>query len=218
MADASASRNDQPALTCLVADDHPAILDAISRFLGSGTEIDVVGLAADGAEAFAKIEALRPDVALIDVAMPQLNGVEIARRLLEDGVETGVILYSGHGERALVLEALDAGARGFVLKGGPLSDLPRAVRIVAGGGTFVDAELAGILTRAEPPTQLRNLTQREREVLRLLAHGMRNDEVAQRLSISPLTVGTHVKHVMEKLQADTRTEAVAKALRQSLIL
>jgi len=86
MADTSASRNDEPALTCLVADDHPAILDAVSRFLDSGTGIEVVGLAADGAEAFSKIEELRPDVALVDVAMPRLNGVEIVRGLLEDGL------------------------------------------------------------------------------------------------------------------------------------
>lgn len=218
MADTSASRNDEPALTCLVADDHPAILDAVSRFLDSGTGIEVAGLAADGAEAFSKIEELRPDVALVDVAMPRLNGVEIVRGLLEDGVETGVILYSGQGGRALVFEALDAGARGFVLKGGPLSDLLRAVRIVARGGTFIDGELAGILSRAGTSEQIRSLTPREREVLRLLADGMRNDEVSKRLSISQFTVRTHVEHAMEKLQAKTRTEAVAKALRDSLIV
>ena len=204
-------------ITCLIADDHPAILDSLSRYLETDGRIEVVGQASDGATAFAKLEQLRPDIAVVDVHMPSLNGVELIRSLREGGIETRVILYSGQGDRALVIEALDAGAEGFVKKGGPLSDLPRAVRIVAEGGTFVDAELAGALTGSRAVERLPLLTQREREILRLLADGLRNDEVAQALSISPLTVRTHVKNAMEKLKADTRTEAVAKALRQSLI-
>ena len=128
-----------------------------------------------------------------------------------------MILYTGNAERAVLLEALDAGARGFLLKEAPLDDLMRAIRIVGEGGTYVDAALAGLLAGPLAADRLPSLTKREREILRLLADGMRNEQVAPRLSISPLTVRSHVKNAMRKLEADTRTEAVAKALRDSLI-
>jgi DNA-binding NarL/FixJ family response regulator len=117
----------------------------------------------------------------------------------------------------LLVEALDIGARGFLLKESPLADVARAIRVVAGGGTFVDPALAGTLAGPMATDRLRALTKREREILRLLADGMRNEQVAVQLLISPLTVRTHVKHAMEKLEADTRTQAVARALRESLI-
>jgi DNA-binding NarL/FixJ family response regulator len=178
--------------------------------------IEVTGRARDGDEALAKIEARKPDVAVVDLRMPRASGVEIAKRAARSSPDTGVILYTAYGERALLTEALDAGARGFVLKEAPLDDLVRAVEIVAGGGTYVDPVLAGVLassTAAEVPS----LTQRERDVLRLLADGLSNEEIGKRLFISPETVRTHIRKAMDKLDADTRTEAVAKALRQSLI-
>lgn len=202
---------------CVVVDDHPAIVDAVCRFLEGEDGILVVGRALDGDEALRLIEEERPDVAVIDIRMPRLGGIEIARRLAAAGVETGVILYTGFPERALVIEALDAGARGFLLKEAPLDDLVRAVRMVAGGRTYVDPVLAGVLIGPEVTERLPGVTTREREVLRLLADGLRNEEIGLRLSISPLTVRTHVKNVMRKLEADTRTQAVANALRQSLI-
>jgi DNA-binding NarL/FixJ family response regulator len=149
--------------------------------------------------------------------MPGLGGIEVLERVRAAGDRPAVILYTGYRERSLLLEALDAGARGFLLKEAPLVDLARAIRVVARGGTYVDPELAGLLTGQEATTRLVTLTKREREILRLIADGMRNEEIGQALSISPLTVRTHVKHAMEKLEADTRTQAVASALRQSLI-
>jgi DNA-binding NarL/FixJ family response regulator len=128
-----------------------------------------------------------------------------------------VILYTGLAERALLLEAIDAGAHGFVLKDAPLEELSRAIRIIAEGGSYVDPVLAGTITSAEAASRLPALTPREREILRLLADGMRNEEVALRLEISALTVRSHVKNAMVKLEADTRTQAVARALRESLI-
>jgi DNA-binding NarL/FixJ family response regulator len=178
--------------------------------------IEVAGRARDGDEALTKIEARKPDVAVVDLRMPRLSGVEIARRAARSSPETGVILYTAYGERALLTEALDAGARGFVLKEAPLDDLVRAVETVAAGGTYVDPVLAGVLasTSAE---DVPSLTQRERDVLRLLADGLSNEEIGKRLFISPETVRTHIRKAMDKLDADTRTQAVAKALRQSLI-
>jgi DNA-binding NarL/FixJ family response regulator len=202
---------------CILADDHPAILDAVARFLEEVEGVELVGRAADGARALQLIAELTPDVAVLDIRMPDVGGIEIARRLTEGGSKTAVILYTGASERAVLLEGLDAGARGFLLKEAPLDDLARAIRIVAGGGTYVDAALAGVLAGPQAAERLYTLTKREREVLRLLADGMRNEEVGQRLSISPLTVRTHVKNAMTKLEADTRTQAVARALRESLI-
>jgi len=201
---------------CLVADDHPAILSAVTDFLQE-EGIDVVAQARDGQEAFAKIESVRPDVAIVDLQMPGLTGIELARKVTEARVSTGIVLYTGHGDRALLTEAVDVGARGYVLKEAPLPDLLRAISTVAEGGTYVDPVLAGALAAPGAADKLPALTQREREVLRLLADGLSNEEVGKRLFIAPDTVRTHVRKAMRKLDADTRTQAVATALRQSLI-
>jgi DNA-binding NarL/FixJ family response regulator len=128
-----------------------------------------------------------------------------------------VILYTAYGERALLTEALDAGARGFVLKEAPLAEVLRAVELVAEGRTYVDPVLAGVLSSGAAADKTLKLTQRERDTLRLLADGHSNEEIGKRLFISPETVRTHVRKAMAKLDADTRTQAVATALRQSLI-
>ena len=209
------STRDSP-INCLVADDHPAMLRAVTEIL-QATGVQVIAEAVDGEEALAKIETRKPDVALVDIRMPRLSGVEVARRAARASPDTAVILYSGYGDKALLLEALDAGARGFVLKEAPLVDLHRAIEIVADGGTYVDPVLAGALATSEATSKLRSLTQRERDVLRLLADGQSNEEIGKALFISAETVRTHVRKAMAKLEADTRTEAVAKALRQRLI-
>ena len=202
---------------CVIADDHPAIIDAVSRYLADVDDVEIVAQAQDGDQALRLIEELVPDVAIVDIRMPGATGIDIARKLSAEESPTKVILYTGHSERSLLLEALDAGARGFLVKEAPLDDLARAIRTICGGGTYVDPALAGVLAGPQAAERLPTVTKREREILRLLADGMRNEQVAQQLSISPLTVRTHVKNAMQKLEADTRTEAVAKALRDSLI-
>ena len=159
----------------------------------------------------------KPTVALVDLRMPRLSGIELARRATRSTPDTAIILYTAHGERALLTEALAAGARGFLLKEAPLSDLVRAVEMAAGGQTYVDPGLAGVLASSDAAAKATRLTQRERDVLRLLADGLTNEEIGKRLFISPETVRTHVRKAMDKLDADTRTQAVATALRQSLI-
>jgi DNA-binding NarL/FixJ family response regulator len=178
--------------------------------------IEVTGRARDGDEALTKIETRKPDVAVVDLRMPRLSGVEIARRATRSSPDTGVIVYTAYGERALLTEALDAGARGFVLKEAPLDDLVRAVESVASGNMYVDPVLAGVLATTATAA-LPALTQRELDVLRLLADGHSNEAIGKLLFISPETVRTHIRKAMDKLDADTRTQAVAKALRQSLI-
>jgi DNA-binding NarL/FixJ family response regulator len=201
---------------CLIADDHPAVLSAVAAFLKT-EGVEIIGQAGNGKEALTQIVALKPDVAIVDLRMPGLSGIELAREAARTAPSTGVILYTGAADQALLVEAVDAGARGFVLKEGPLTDLIRAIEIVATGGTYLDAVLAGTLASSKATERLVELTQREREVLRLLAAGRKYDEIGKELFISPETVRTHVRKAMERLDANTRTEAVATALRQALI-
>jgi DNA-binding NarL/FixJ family response regulator len=200
----------------VVADDHPVVLEAVTAYLDRAG-IDVVARARDGNEALAAIRSHRPQVALVDIGMPRKGGMEVAREASRTDRGTGVILYTGMAEREVLTEALDAGARAFLLKEAPLEDLVRAIETVASGGVYVDAVLAGVIASAECARKSPKLTQRERDVLRLLADGLRNEEIGKRLFISPETVRTHVRKAMDKLNADTRTQAVATALRQSLI-
>ena len=204
------------SFTCLVADDHPAMVAAVAAVL-EDHGIEVVGRARDGEEALAKIESLRPQVALLDLRMPRLSGLDVARRAQRLPSPPAIVLYTAFGEGALLTEALDAGARGFVLKEAPLADIVRAVELVAGGGTYVDPALAAIFAGAAVTDKVPTLTQREREVLRLLSEGKTNEQIGKELFISPETVRTHVRKAMDKLEANTRTQAVATALRQSLI-
>ena len=203
-------------ITCLVADDHPAMIEAVCSVLEEHG-IEIAGRARDGEEALAKLETRNPTVALVDLRMPRLSGIEVARHARRVAPATAVIVYTAYGERALLTEALDAGVRGFLLKEAPLGDLVRAVEMVAAGETYVDPGLAGVLATSDAAVKATKLTQREREVLRLLADGLTNEEIGKRLFISPETVRTHVRKAMSKLDADTRTQAVATALRQSLI-
>ena len=206
-----AAREEQ--ITCVIADDHPAVLDSVSRVL-ERSGIDVVAQVRDGEDAVRAIEELEPRVAVIDLRMPGMSGIAVARRVAK---LTAMILYTGYSDRTLLIEALDAGVRGFVLKEAPLGDVSRAIETVAKGAVYVDPVLAGVLASGEATQLLTMLTQREREVLRLLADGMRNEEIGRELHIASETARAHIRNAMRKLDADTRTHAVATALRQSLI-
>ena len=198
-----------------MADDHPAMLAAVTAFL-ERNGFEIVGRAADGREAAAVIASARPGVALVDLHMPHLSGIQVARAVAGEAPDTAFVFYTAFGDRAMLSEALEAGARGFVLKEAPLADLLRAVERVAAGEAYVDPVLAGALV-GPVAQQTPALTARERDVLRLLADGRSNDAIATELGISTETVRTHLRKAMTKLEADTRTHAVATALRHSLI-
>lgn len=204
-------------LHCLVADDHPAIVTFLREFLaGEGYEVDAT--ANDGEEALEKITNRHPDVALLDIRMPRLGGIDIARSAAKTSPQTAIIAYTGFGDEAMVSDALDAGIRGIVQKDAPLADVRRAIEIVAAGGVYIDPTLSGKIAGSKGRVrEARPLTQREREVLRLLAEGLHNDEIGRRLFISPETVRTHIGKAMDKLGAETRTQAVAMAIREQLI-
>lgn len=203
-------------ISCLVADDHPAVVEAVGAALAANG-IDVVGRASDDEEALELIRRLAPSVALVDLRLPHLGGIELARRSARSSPGTGVILSAASNERMLLSEALAAGARGFVFTDARVSELVRAVEAVAHGGMYIDPTLVGAMLSAPRTGASPALTQRELDVLRLLAEGYSNEEIGNRLSISPETVRSHAGNAARKLSARNRTQAVAIALRQSLI-
>jgi DNA-binding NarL/FixJ family response regulator len=204
------------SLTCVIADDHPSVLQFLSRYLSS-SGITITASTRDGEEALRKIEQTRPTVAVLDARMPRLGGLDVLRALSAAGSPTRVILYTGYGDDAMLSDALDAGVGGVIDKEAPLDDLVRAIQVVAEGGTYLDPTAAAGLIAQRRRTRSHALTQREREVLRLLADGCTNEQIGAELSISPQTVRTHVQKAMEKLGATNRVQAVATALRESLI-
>jgi DNA-binding NarL/FixJ family response regulator len=201
-------------LTCVVADDHPAVSDSVCRFLES-CGIAVVARVADGAAAADAIELHRPTVAVLDHRMPVLGGLDVARRSARSAPETAIVLYTGYSDGALLNDALDAGVRGVILKEAPVEDLLRAVRTAAAGGVYLDPVFSAALVSARSGAAEARLTPRQREVLRLLADGLRYEEIGRRLFIAPETARTHVRKAMEKLGVATRTAAVAAALRRA---
>jgi DNA-binding NarL/FixJ family response regulator len=208
-----AAVNSKP--TCVVADDHPPVLESVSRFLDAHGH-RIVGRAGSGQEALALIESQRPLLALLDLRMPDLAGAAVIRRVSRTTPQTFCVVYSGFGDAAILNEVLDAGARGYVLKDAPLDALVRALQTVAGGGMYIDPALADVLIRATPAREL-GLTPRERDVLRLLSDGHSNESIGRELFISPDTARTQLGTAMAKLGVSTRTQAVAKALRDELI-
>jgi DNA-binding NarL/FixJ family response regulator len=200
---------DGAAITCLVADDHPAVIDSLSRVL-TGAGVDVVAAARSGREALAALAESSPRVALLDVRMPDIGGIELAREIRTLSPDTAVVLYTASGNRNILEDALEAGVSGLVLKDAPLTDIVRAIQTAAAGSLYVDPALAGVAGRV-------TLTDREREILRLLAEGNSNEEIAERLFLSPETVRAHVVKASKKLGARNRTHAVVEAMRLSLI-
>jgi DNA-binding NarL/FixJ family response regulator len=200
-------------LTCIVADDHPVVAQAIQAVLVA-RGVEVLAVVNTGESALEEIERTRPLIALVDMGLPDVDGAEVARRLQRLSPETAVIVFTGRSDFAVLTEALDAGARGFVLKDAPLPDLVRAIEMVAEGALYIDPGLASLLVDAKDGERL---TPREREILRLIADGLGNEQIGAQLFISPQTVRTHVGKAMAKLEVGSRTEAVAVALRQKLI-
>jgi DNA-binding NarL/FixJ family response regulator len=212
--DDGAERRAVGSVTVTIADDHPAVLDAVSRFLEQNG-ISVLGTAADGEDAIREIEQLRPKVAIVDLRMPGFSGGEIIRRARAVAPDTALLVYTGLIDHATIGDALDAGANGVIEKDASMLELVRAVRLVAVGRSYIDASLASTLLQGSGFAA--GLTTRELEVLRLLSDGNSNESIANALHIAPDTVRAHVRKAMAKLGSTTRTQAVATALRQSLI-
>ncbi len=205
-----------------IADDHSLVRQGLRRYLDTADDIEVVGEAANGEEAIDLIDEASPDIVLLDIRMPEMDGLEAARKIRDRFPQVGVIMLTAYDDRQFVVEAVRAGARGYVLKARDAEHLIQTVRLVAGGNMVIDPQLVVALaeelsTVKERDRKAESLTAREIEVLQLLAFGHTNRDIAEKLYISPDTVKTHLEHIFEKLGASDRTAAVAEALRRRLI-
>jgi len=202
-------------ITCLIVDDHEVVREGLRLSLSRASHIRVIGEAADGASAVALAERRRPDVVIMDVRMPGMDGLQATKILTEKLPETAVLIFTAYSERSLLGRGLESGAKGYILKEAPHQTLLRAIEKVAAGDGYVDPALMPAFLTGKGKDDM--LTSREREILQLLADGMSNADVAGRLFISQETVKSHVRHILAKLEADTRTHAVAIALREAII-
>jgi two-component system, NarL family, response regulator NreC len=209
------------ATRVLIVDDHAVVRSGLKLVLDADGEIEPVGEAGSARDAIFEARALKPDVVLLDVVMPDQSGLEIIPQLLHENPETKVLVLSMQDDPRYVREAFDAGASGYVLKEAADSEVVAAVREVAGGGRYVDPELGARLVAAQSAERRRAeedpLSEREGEVLRLLALGHTNQEIAKQLYISVRTAETHRAHIMQKLRLSSRAELVRYALDLGLL-
>ncbi|MDR7453780.1 MAG: response regulator transcription factor [Armatimonadota bacterium] len=209
----------------MLAEDHAIVREGIRRLLAAEPDIVVVGEAADGHAAVDLTETLRPDVVCMDISMPGLSGLEATRQIKARLPEVGIVVLTMHEDEAYFYELVKAGASGYVLKRASARDLVDAVRAVAGGHTFLHPLIAQRLVSEHERTGGRDddrrrydgLTERERQVVRLIANGKTNREIAEALHISVKTVETHRTHIMEKLDLHDRAHLVRYAVRKGLI-
>jgi len=202
-------------ITCLIVDDHEVVREGLRLSLSRAPHIRVVGEASDGASAVALAERRHPRVIIMDVRMPGMDGLEATKELTEKVPESAVLIFTAYSERSLLSRGLESGAKGYILKEAPHGTLLRAIEKVAAGEGYVDPALMPAFLTGKGRDEM--LTAREREILQLLADGMSNADVAAKLFISQETVKSHVRHILAKLEADTRTHAVAIALRDAII-
>ncbi|SRR5579885_1709806 len=203
----------------LIADDHPLFRDGLRTLLLSGSEAVVVGEAATGDETIALAATLQPDVILMDIHMPGTSGIEATRRILQTSQHISILVVTMYEDDDSVFAAMRAGARGYLLKGADQEETLRALKAVSRGEAIFSPAIAKRLIRyftptkaaTTPPQAFPELTEREREILSLLAQGQTNAEIAQHLVLSPKTVRNHLSNVFSKLQVADRTQAILRA-------
>jgi DNA-binding NarL/FixJ family response regulator len=207
----------------LIADDHAVVREGLRAFLALQDEIEVVGEAADGEEAVAAVRRLTPDVALVDLVMPRVDGIEAITRIRADSPQTRVIVLTSFADDDTMLPAVRAGAAGYLLKDVEPSELVRAIRAVHGGDALLHPTVVAELMRevrrddAPPRPAPTVLTAREQDVLRLIARGRANKAIAFELGVAEKTVKTHVSNILSKLDLTDRTQAALYAVREGLV-
>jgi len=210
-------------ITVLIVDDHAVVRKGLRVFLEGEGDIEIAGEAANGAEAVQKVQELLPDVVLMDLVMPVMDGITATRRISEISPSSRILVMTSFGEDEKVFPSIKVGATGYLLKDTPAEDLARAVRAVARGEFLLHPDIAHkVLTeftgaRPESSPHITKLTPREIEVLNLIAHGRSNKEIAAELNISIHTVKNHVSNILSKLHRMDRTQAALYALRQGLL-
>jgi DNA-binding NarL/FixJ family response regulator len=210
------SEPDEDVVRVVLVDDHPMFRDGLKVALSAMPGVEVVAEASSGAEAVAAAAAHQPDVVIMDVNMPDLNGIDATRRIVAESPHIGVLVLTMFDEDESVFQAMRAGARGYLLKGSDQADIVRAVRAVARGDAIFGPALAQRLIGYFAPGRaaavpFTGLTDREREVLELVARGRSNAEIAKELFVSPKTVRNHVSNVFAKLQVSDRAQAIVRA-------
>jgi DNA-binding NarL/FixJ family response regulator len=201
----------------LIVDDHPMFREGLRVFLDAVDDIDVVAEAGTGEDAIVAAAEVQPDVVLMDLNLPGLNGIEATRRIVGESPHIGVVALTMFDEDESVFQVMRAGARGYLLKGADQDEILRAVRAVADGGAIFGPSLARRLmgyfgaVRQQGALPFANLTEREREVLEMVAAGRNNAEIARALFVSPKTVRNHVSNVFAKLQVNDRAQAIVRA-------
>jgi DNA-binding NarL/FixJ family response regulator len=192
----------------LIVDDHAVVRDGLARLLEHAADVDVVGTAADGEEAVAAVAGAAPDVVLMDLSMPGVDGVAATRRILAEHAEVKVVVLTTFADQRRILDALDAGASGYLLKDASPDEILSAIRSVVAGGAPLDPKAARVLLDAQrAPKPERRLSAREREVLALLATGLANKQIARRLGITERTVKAHLTSIFQQLGVTDRTQA-----------
>jgi len=206
------------SIRVLLCDDHAVVREGLARLLERADDIEVVGTAVDGAEGVSAALALRPDVVLMDLAMPILDGVSATRRIAAEAPGVNVVVLTSFGDNTRIHDALDAGARGYLLKDADASEVVRAIRAAARGEAPLDPRVArAVLARGMSPTPLAGMTAREREVLALLGTGLPNKLIARHLGISEATVKAHLTRIFRQIGVTDRTQAAIWARRNDIL-
>ncbi|HEY5995570.1 MAG TPA: response regulator transcription factor [Candidatus Deferrimicrobiaceae bacterium] len=201
----------------LIADDHAMFRQGLSELLGAKEGIVVAGTAKDGAEALSLASSLRPDVLILDLSMPDIDGFEVARRIRELGLGVKVLVLSMHKDSGSIRRALDLGVDGYILKEEAFDDLARAIEVVRAGGRFLSPPVRSAANRIVGETGPEMLTARERQVVSLIAAGKSTREIAEELGIGVKTVETHRGHIMEKLGFRKTAQIAVYAMKEGLI-
>ncbi len=206
----------------LLADDHSMIREGIKQLLELDENFSVVGQAGDGIECMKFLKEEVPDILLLDVNMPRMNGIEVLEQIKEENIDVKVLMLTIHNEVDYLLKAVDIGCDGYVLKDSDIGLLKKAIFSVYNGDTFIQPDLipilnVGLINREESAQTLEGLTKRELEVLKLITEGLFNKEIAYKLNISERTVKNHVSNIFKKINASDRTQAAVFAIRHGLV-
>lgn len=213
----------------LIADDHQVVREGLTSVLESKGDIEVIGLAADGKEAVQKARELSPDVVIMDISMPNMNGVEATRQIKKESPQIGVVVLTMYGDEEYIFDLVRAGAAGYLLKDADSAQIAKAIRAVSKGESMIHPSIAakilnefsqlssGKLKGGKAIKSEDELSERETEVLKLMADGKSNKEIANELELSDKTVKNHIQHIFRKLSVSDRTKAVVSAVRMGLI-
>ena len=204
------------SISLVLADDHPLTREGMKAYLAKGTDFNILGSFADGESAWTGIQELKPQVALLDIRMPGIDGVALARKIKESSLPVASLMLTSYDAQQYVMASLRAGARGYVLKTASMETLSKAIKIVARGGFYLDSEVANAVEQ-EGDFVPEPVSVREREVLLLAARGLSGKEIATQLFISERTVQTHLASIYDKLGAKNKTEAMLLSLKYGIV-